>query len=97
METERDVIVSPANYSGGGAAPWSVSARGYGKFLTDIFDEWVISDVGKIFVQIFDLTLSAWAGVEPSVCAYRETCGRVQWRCLLLRPLCISRKQNREY
>lgn len=74
-ERERDVIVSPVNYSGGVAAPWSVSAKGYGKFLTDIFDEWVISDVGKIFVQIFDLTLSAWAGVEPSVCAYRETCG----------------------
>ena len=38
-------------------APWSVSALGYGKFLTDIFDEWVIKDVGAYFVQAFDRPL----------------------------------------
>jgi uncharacterized protein len=71
----RPIIVSPFLESSASPAPWSVSPAGYGKFLTDIFDEWVVNDVGKIFVQLFDLTLASWVGIEPSVCAYRETCG----------------------
>ncbi|MDP3436488.1 MAG: anaerobic sulfatase maturase [Bacteroidales bacterium] len=73
--SSRPIIVSPFLESSAIPAPWSVSAAGYGKFLTDIFDEWVVNDVGKIFVQLFDLTLASWVGIEPSVCVYRETCG----------------------
>jgi uncharacterized protein len=54
---------------------WSVEPRAYGQFLSDIFDEWVRSDVGRIFVQIFDVSLEAWFGREPSLCVFRETCG----------------------
>ena len=56
-------------------APWSVSAQGYGKFMTDIFDEWVINDVGEYFVQTFDMTLTQWVGAKPGLCTYSETCG----------------------
>ncbi len=58
-------------------APWSVSATGYGQFLIDVFDEWIKSDVSKIFVQTFDMTLCAWCGARPPVCAYQESCGDV--------------------
>lgn len=71
----RQVIVSPIIDNQAQLAPWSVSAIGYGEFLIDAFNEWVVSDVGKYFVQIFDLTLASWYGYEPTVCAYRETCG----------------------
>jgi uncharacterized protein len=54
---------------------WSVSATQYGRFLCAIFDEWVRQDVGKYFVQIFDVALGAWLGQNPSLCIFAETCG----------------------
>jgi len=53
----------------------SVTAEQYGTFLTTIFDEWVRHDVGRIFVQIFDVTLAAWTGNKPGLCIFEETCG----------------------
>jgi uncharacterized protein len=54
----------------------SVTGEGYGRFLNAIFDEWVCHDVGKIFVQIFDVTLAGWVGHPPGICIFDETCGR---------------------
>lgn len=54
----------------------SVLPEQFGKFLCSVFDEWICSDVGRVFVQIFDQALSAWVGVEPSLCVFRQTCGR---------------------
>ncbi|MCK5851559.1 anaerobic sulfatase maturase [bacterium] len=54
---------------------WSVQPRQYGNFLNSIFDEWVKKDVGKIFVQIFDVALSAWVGYPPSLCSFAPKCG----------------------
>ena len=56
-------------------APWSVSARGFGDFMCDIFDIWVKKDVGRRYVQLFDATLALMVGVQPSVCSLCETCG----------------------
>ena len=53
----------------------SVRAEGYGDFLTAIFDEWVRHDVGRVFVQIFDVALAAWAGERAGLCVFEETCG----------------------
>lgn len=75
---ERAVITSPigdAQMSESVLAPWSVSPTGYGQFLIDVFDEWLKADVSKIFVQLFDMTLCSWCGIEPPLCAYRESCG----------------------
>jgi uncharacterized protein len=72
---ERPVIVSPLIESDAIQAPWSVSSEGYAQFLIDVFNEWIIQDVGQYFVQLFDLTLEAWYGYESSVCVYSETCG----------------------
>lgn len=54
---------------------WSVRPLAYGKFLSAIFDEWVRKDVGRYFVQIFDVALQAWVGMEPGLCVFAETCG----------------------
>lgn len=70
----RPYIVSP-EHPHSKPAPWSVSAEGYGEFMCDIFDEWVVSDVGRYFVQLFDVSLGQWCGVPPSLCAFGETCG----------------------
>jgi uncharacterized protein len=54
---------------------WSVEPERYGEFLCAIFDEWVRRDVGSVFVQLFDVALEAWVGMEPSLCVFRRTCG----------------------
>ena len=52
----------------------SVGAVQYGKFLIAIFDEWVRRDVGKVFVQIFDVSLGSWIG-QHNLCIFSPTCG----------------------
>lgn len=52
-----------------------VSARGYGRFLNDVFDQWVVRDVGGCFVQLFDVALAQWMGVMPGLCVFAESCG----------------------
>ena len=71
---KRPLIVSPDDEDAV-EAPWSVSAAGYGKFMCDVFDEWVKYDVGRYFVQLFDVTLANWCGVQPGLCSFCETCG----------------------
>ncbi len=53
----------------------SVSPVKYGKFLVSIFDEWVRNDVGRTFVQIFDVTLGAWFGRPGGLCTFSPACG----------------------
>jgi uncharacterized protein len=68
-------LISP-NFSGPAkVTPWSVDPRQFGRFLCAIFDEWVRKDVGRTFVQLFDISLELWAGMEPSLCVFRKTCG----------------------
>ncbi len=54
---------------------WSVVPIDYGKFLAAIFDEWVRNDVGQYYVQLFDVSLEGWLGMDPSLCIFRSTCG----------------------
>ncbi len=53
----------------------AVGAEQYGDFLSAVFDEWVQRDVGRVYVQIFDVALGAWVGAPPSVCVFAPTCG----------------------
>jgi uncharacterized protein len=53
----------------------SVTAKGYGNFLIQIFDEWVRRDVGQVYVQIFDVALGAWLGQPGALCIFAPTCG----------------------
>jgi uncharacterized protein len=47
----------------------------YGDFLISIFDEWVRRDVGKVFVQMFDVSLGIWSGHGPGLCLFLQDCG----------------------
>lgn len=73
--SSRPLIVAPGLAANSRLAPWSVSALGYGNFLNDVFDQWIINDVGTYFVQIFDAMLAQWYGAQPGLCAFAETCG----------------------
>ncbi len=52
----------------------SVRAEQFGRFLITIFDEWVRCDVGKVFVQTFDVALGSWLG-QHNLCIFSPTCG----------------------
>jgi serine-type anaerobic sulfatase-maturating enzyme len=52
----------------------SVGSEQYGRFLIDIFEEWVRHDVGEVFVQMFDVTLEAYFG-RHLLCIHAPTCG----------------------
>jgi len=56
--------------------PWSVSADGYGRFLCDMFDQWIERDVGRVFVGTFDAMLSLWHLGVPSQCIWGVDCGK---------------------
>jgi uncharacterized protein len=53
----------------------SVSPEGYGRFLIEVFDEWVRRDVGTVFVQMFDSTLASFVGAPGALCVHARTCG----------------------
>lgn len=54
---------------------WSVIPREYGSFLNKIFDRWVRHDVGKIYVQTFEVGFTKWLGIKQGLCIFNETCG----------------------
>ncbi|WP_435328807.1 anaerobic sulfatase maturase [Vibrio hannami] len=68
-------LVSPDYDFSASVTSWSVKPDEFGRFLVDIFDEWVRNDVGKYSVQMFDSTLSSWLGIPASLCIFSETCG----------------------
>jgi uncharacterized protein len=53
----------------------SVKAEQYGRFLIAVFDEWVRRDVGRVFVQMFDVALANRVGAPPGLCVHSPTCG----------------------
>jgi uncharacterized protein len=54
----------------------SIGSEQYGRFLVDVFEEWVRHDVGSIYVQMFEVTLSNVVGGPPGLCIDTQTCGR---------------------
>ena len=40
-----------------------------------IFDDWIRQDVGRVFVQLFDVQLGITMGLGSSLCYFAETCG----------------------
>jgi uncharacterized protein len=52
----------------------SVGSEQYGRFLVDVFEEWVRHDVGQVYVQLFDVTLEAIFG-RHLLCIHAPTCG----------------------
>lgn len=70
------VLIKPYSRQRASVSDWSVEPQQFGKFLTTIFDEWVRQDVGRVFVQIFDVALESWANVPQSLCVFAPKCGQ---------------------
>lgn len=68
-------LIHPDQQLESSVTPWSVPSWQYGEFLKQIFDEWLQTDVGQIFIQIFDATFASWCGQASGVCVFSPTCG----------------------
>lgn len=75
-EGEVDDNFTPFSQAADSVSSRSVPPDLFGSFLCDVFDAWVQQDVGRVYVQIFDQSLSAWLGIEPSLCVFKKQCGR---------------------
>ncbi|WP_394243879.1 anaerobic sulfatase maturase [Vibrio astriarenae] len=74
VNNEDTWLVNP-DEKHGKVTKWSVKPAEYGQFLNEIFDYWVKNDVGQIFVQQFDATLSTWVGQPSPICVFAPRCG----------------------
>ena len=68
-------LVSPSYELETIVTEWSVEPIQFGIFLTTIFDEWVRKDVGKYFVQIFDVALEIWYSGQSSFVFLKRLAG----------------------
>jgi uncharacterized protein len=77
FESPTQLNLVQAGYMGEATiADWSVEPVQFGKFLIEIFDEWVRNDVAKQYIQFFDIALESWMGMAQSLCLFNETCGK---------------------
>ena len=53
----------------------SVGAGQYGRFLIEVFEDWVRHDIGTVYVQMFDTALARFHGEPGGMCVHAETCG----------------------
>ena len=74
--TDELKLVNPSYKEEAVVTDWSVEALQYGKFLLEIFNHWIKTDVGKYYVQIFDVSLGLWHGLSSTLCVFSETCGQ---------------------
>ena len=54
----------------------SVGPEQFGRFMIDVFEEWVRHDIGAVYVQMLDSTLANFCGAPCGVCFHAETCGQ---------------------
>lgn len=54
----------------------SITAEEYGRFLCEIFNEWVHKDFDRVGVQLFMETLNVYSGGEPTLCWLSRECGK---------------------
>jgi len=55
----------------------SVPSAAFGDFLSQIFDEWVTQDIGRIRIQTFEEAVAPAFGREHTLCIFKKICGRV--------------------
>jgi uncharacterized protein len=54
----------------------SVRPEQFGRFLIQVFDEWVHHDVGRVYIQTFEAAVRNWLRMPTSgMCVFEETCG----------------------
>ena len=56
-------------------APFAVPVDDYGRFLCDLFDEWIRDGYPYVSIRLFDNLLQYNVGLSPECCMYKDACG----------------------
>ncbi len=68
------------NISSTKVTQWTVTPSDYGDFLIKIFNQWIRSDVGSVFIMNFEWALSSFVNGFSPACTFSENCGK----CLVM-------------
>ena len=69
-----EMAAPPPADADAGLAPWTAPPEGFGRFLCEVFDEWLAHDVGQVFVQLFEEHVAALAGLPAGICVFSAAC-----------------------
>jgi uncharacterized protein len=58
------------------ASSRSVGSDQWGRFLNSVFHQWRAGDIGRVFIQHFDMMLGLTLGLPASLCVHAPHCGR---------------------
>jgi uncharacterized protein len=75
LQEQINNVINPGYGTLPAVSQRSVNPKQFGKFLADIFDEWIQHDVGRVFIQTFESALASWCHLPASVCTFQEVCG----------------------
>ena len=70
-------LVEPATDQARGVSERTADPEAFGNFFITIFDEWIMKDLGRIVVQMFDEALRPACKLPHALCIFSETCGNV--------------------
>jgi uncharacterized protein len=70
-------LVEPAPDQARGVSERTADPQALGNFFSAIFDEWIMKDLGRIVVQMFDEALRPACKLPHALCIFSETCGNV--------------------
>jgi len=54
--------------------PYAIRAQEWGDFLSQVYDEWIKSDVGRVSIRYFDSLLHRLVGGRPNLCHLQDDC-----------------------
>jgi len=60
---------------GAGITDRSIGTEQFGRFMIDVFDEWLKKDIGRVFISHFDNALGMSLGFPSSLCVHAQRCG----------------------
>ncbi|MGO9241818.1 MAG: anaerobic sulfatase maturase [Bryobacteraceae bacterium] len=75
LSLDQPPVIGEKSTDSSPVTSWSVESKQYGRFLCEIFDEWARQDIGRVFVQLFDVALGNWMDLGSSLCVFAEKCG----------------------
>ena len=80
LTDSQSIALPPGVYSPDITKPrnialFSVSSEGYGKFLCDVADRWLKTDVGKKYVQIIEAGIGNILRRPAGLCVHESVCG----------------------
>jgi len=70
-------LVERQPVSATGVSPDSVPAEEFGIFLSEVFDDWVEKDIGRIKIQIFEEAARSAFRQDHTLCIFKVNCGGV--------------------